>query len=246
MRILPFALCALLSIQAFPSNSKDSDNWPSFFMLGSENERSVLAGRCDGKPPYKQLECNFSQLFLSETEADKELKDLKGAIKNNEVSLADIKKGCTQINQAETRNEVDAEQVKERKPFLESRVKFQRDMCDCKTLECVVEAFKKEAADNKNGCTIEVTRFKGTYKRLSNSQWATEPTEDIFCGGVTVSSIQMDKPHLWLFTQTTIAPPKKKTLCKDLDLEKPLRYSWRHGKKFVMNCTNIEIGLLSP
>lgn len=245
-------IALLLSVSIAHANEKKTlkmTHAPSGSM-GSATEAGQISMRCTGEAPYDILECQFVQASVWHPDRTFDEKAKAEFLKISEKELNAKFKSCkdadSKIAKARAEN---AKLPEPQRLYREREIEFGLEICSCvesKSLEerrnCLVSKFEKQDENkSKTHCSVMTNDFRLTFKRAGPRKWINNDGAKGLCDVVNVSIIEHepDSTSLWTYTQTRLSADTDSDLCKHLDINKPVSYSWKNLGDSVLKCDSI-------
>lgn len=233
---------------------------PQFTQIYNPDSNSSLSMKCDGKPPYNTIDCEFQQVSLwekSEAEISKEITEK--AAEFNKVSLEELDKNYKWCSDFEKQAPKFLEDAKDKHPGKKSEAKRElttfKLICDCYNSaniplvndkkECYRKALVEGLRSELNVCSLTVNTFKFSFKKISQNKWMTDPIRSGMCNIATIATIEHEvgKDYAWSYYQSRVQTGELDSTCKSLLDSKPSKYTWLGGNRSAVNCKFIKFGL---
>ena len=246
-----FALLTLVLFYSFAKavsaedNAESMEYAPNSIKLVSETEHSAMIMDCAGTPPFRIMDCTFTNIIVSikkpytkaELEKEMEAMEAKPFKSETKKKLAEFRKQSAKVIAKHKMS------PPERKTIVHRHINLLRRVLACKTKTCAMAQYRNLMIQmNGTRCAIKVlspkakpTRFEKTGKNV----WMSSEKSGL-CSVMTVMTLTRDEGYgQWSFTQTRTGKKGKSTLCNWQDLNKPARYSTSHVSSAAVSCDSI-------
>lgn len=250
MPLVKTGLAVLLVLAPCGAVCRERTSPPSFTMIGASKEASVLSMKCSGKPPFKNLSCDFDQLSVSKAAQDdinRSLEETKKQIKApnfREEMLAFCKPVFDKKWDQEQKEEISNTWDKAR-PLVQRIHEYTKNSCECFKKNNFQDCFLKVQADAESErlklCQAYHFRFSVDLVKVSENIWISEAKPTGSCNVVTVIKIEDEtgEDYKWVYTQTRAAVGSKAKECIAIKEGTTASYSWKNPKLWSLGCENI-------
>ena len=96
--------------------------------------------------------------------------------------------------------------------------------------------------------TCKIDTFKqdwsAKFKKVATNKWVSNKGPIGLCESVYLITLENEPkyPRLWKFSQTRVYANTSNELCKRLDINIPLEFTWKGTETFDLKCEYIEFG----
>lgn len=238
-----FALLFTLIFSVVEAKQSESDELPHFINIGAEDQTGVISMECEGEPPFQIIKCNFNQVYVRRRLEAKALEQKIAAVKTQKFERSQYEKTCKSLNEEEAylNKKLKEERIPERALAATLELSTMKTSCTCKTDACIRDTVIKDMTDSSRDCLIATNQFTVQFKRVNKFKWVSNEGPKGICNIVNVTTIERDKSseYLWNFTQVRADADKEGIMCKDLEINNPIKYSSHFGTSFKMECPAI-------
>lgn len=215
----------------------------------TSGERSALSSECDGTTASPEITCRFTQLMVSYqldpkdvvAETEKRLAQLRTEARKDLKKFTDQLCGDVRKNRAE----VERKYQEIKNPHALQRVKDLIALCANPTMSALEGWIRRSTLAESKTC--KVSHFQNdpvSYKKVGPNKWVANVGPQGICSSVYLYTMENDPKHanLWKWSQVRTYADTSGELCKSLQLNYKLEYSWQ-GDEVAMTCENIKFGL---
>ena len=202
------------------------------------------------------MNCHFAQLRVSQ-ENEETLKEDLAKIKNalqkasdKEIMVA-ARNACSSIKEWE--NWLKPPRTSERQLYTMREVNKFKRLCACKDLidndkrrACVVQSAEAQANGVPFRCTFSSFPFDAQFTKITERKWMSNSEPTGLCNVVVNMILERDKlrDSMWTYTQTRLSagsddPDLDKEICDNIEVNKPVTFTWLENSEIVMNCQSI-------
>lgn len=250
MIIYPF-LIILLVLLPVTVTAADKPAPIQFFYLSSSDptENSVLSGECTGDTSYPEVDCKFTQIRVRQ---EVKSEDIPQKMKELDESLNAVKKDfpkytkefCKDMKEEEISKTI--VELKKSKAF-ETATLLQDNLSFCKnpTYSKLEDLLKKMITHESKTCKISTFGPTTTsFKKIAPNRWVSNEGPTGLCNSVIVTTLEKEPSYssLWTYTQTRAYADQNNDLCRGLEVNKPLIYTWKASKQIELKCEFIGFG----
>ena len=218
-----------------------------FNLLGSQNEgeNSALSGVCSGDTSSREIECKFWQTRvwrkLKPEALQEERKKMRQMLQEEKdfTRLADLY--CEDLTHA-------AQQKNAGKlnDYETAQLQDIQNFCRSPSLDGAWDLIERSLIAETRTCRVssDTLPTASSFRKVAPNKWVSsgEPVGTCNVVYLVVLEHEPDNPSLWTYTQTRTYADQDSDLCKALELDKTMTYSWRSRTRQV-NCEFIEFGL---
>lgn len=237
MRILGsyFAVLAL----AFPAASYAEPIRLTGYYLGSNADSSRLNLECSGESA-SEIECKIQQLVFSQPKPDK----IEQSRKDGYAGFAEMKAkrfDCPKPDEG-------LEAVDQSKLSEDQRagLAVYRRLCKEQSEEAWRALIDFDADKAMQTCRVAVYDPSPVrlYK-IGENAWANRPQPSEVCGAMTsmILERQPGSNHLLTWKQVRTYANRSEEVCKGLEIDKPVVWTWKHGDTVRADCKFIKFSL---
>jgi hypothetical protein len=246
MKILAVAFLALLLQGIAYSAEEDINKPPHFYLQGSVGNNSGLAMRCVGEPPFKEIDCSFTQVSISAIPSEETAKKKRqSAAETEKLTQNEIDKFGGSIDLSHVLQRMKTASI-EQKAFMQDFLDVAKNMAKVKDKASYAKAqadiYDLQAAT----CTISVGTFDRHFTRVSPNKWLYNPGPGGLCNVVRIATLEKtpdNRTPLWTYTETVVRADQDETCKKWVEVGKTYTSSWDAPKSFKFeNCKYIELG----
>lgn len=230
---------------------------PHFFNLGKANGNDILKMECQGQgDEYSNIDCEFTQvLIIKKTES--ELAEEREKRKQEYSKLTDKefnkeKKNLKLGEITKQRRALLDSLTPEKKRYTEKLFSSMQNIERSKNKAELIKALEEVYEFEDRCCTIRINTWKEQFQKISRLKWIANPGPQGLCNVVRISTLESydDDYVLWKYTDVTVSVDydKKRNnlgdkLCAEIELNKPVIYSWDIPTESILDCQCIKYSL---
>jgi hypothetical protein len=220
------------------------------------NGNDVIKMECEGQGPnYTDIDCQFTQVVVTkktETEVAEAKKQRKAEY--DKITLKDFNEIKTSFKKMKE------EITKERQALLDSMTTEKKlyskrlitqfeNIGNSKNKEELFKLMEDLSEFDDKCCSIKIYTWKDKFQRTSQFKWMSNPGPEGLCNVVRVRTLETSDDYylLWKYSEVTVSVDfdKKRNnlgdqICSEIELNKPVVYSWDVPTDFIPNCECIK------
>ncbi len=257
------ALIFFIVFMTVANNSIAGENLPiefNYLMNKNPNDISALSGECTGSISNHEIECEFTQisarLKIKPEELQKEIEKAKKRV-HDEVKGKDlktyIKEACSGIDElsiGELNKKLKQKMNENNSKITNSQIAQMKDMvemCKSPSLEIYEKFAVKSIIRDSKTCMINTFKqdWSSKFKKVAPNKWVSNTGPTGLCESVFLMILEHEPeyPSLWKFSHTRTYANTNVKICKKLDINTPLEFTWEGIETFDLKCEYIEFGL---
>ncbi len=215
---------------------------PHFRMIGSTTGNSVLSMQCEGKAPYEEIQCHFTQIrFRKMTEEEKQKFRKENVMRHEKMTQKEFTDYISVLTDPNDLNKIEERAVKaptfEKKAYLKDALDNFKFIASAKNKDQLKEALKKMNQMEEDTCSISLHEADSTFRRVTRNRWISNPGPVGLCNVIRVQTLENtpEYPMLWKITETVVSSDND-GLCEGIQSDKPTIYSWEAPTSVMLGC----------
>ena len=241
------AILALLFVAAAQPSTASSIRF-YYLKSATPGENSALSGECDGTTSSAEITCRFTQIMVAykldplklPAELEKRLVQLRAEATKDPKNFAN--QMCGELRKS--RGEVERKLLEGKNARTKASIQDFLSVCANPSLEAVEGLMGRITLAESKTCAVSVFQNDPvTYKRVAPNKWVANVGPHGVCSSVYLYTLENDPKHtnLWRWTQVRTYADRSTELCKDLQLNYKLEYSWE-GEEPDLICETVSFG----
>lgn len=251
-RFIAVALLALLFSNHPPCEAQSSTPSPvSFHYLKAitPGERSALSGECDGTTASPEITCRTTQVMVrheldpknAPAEINKRIAQLRAEAGKDPKKL--MNQMCAEVRKSRAEVERNLQDV--RNPRTKQQAQDFLALCANPSMAALEDWVRRTTLAKSRTCKVAVFQDDDPvrYKKVGPNKWVANVGPKGICSTVLLYTLENDPKYsyLWKWSQVRTYADTSKELCKDIQLNYKLEYSWQ-GDDPDITCDTISFG----
>lgn len=251
-RFIAVVLLALSLSSPLPSAAQSSTPGPvrfHYLKATTPGESSALSGECDGTTASPEITCRFTQVNVryqldpkdAPAEINKRIAQLRAEAGKDPKKLMD--QMCAEVRKSRAEVERNFQDVKN--PRSRQQAKDFLALCANPSIAALEDWMRQATLTESRTCKVSAFQNDPVrYKKVGPHRWVANVGPQGICSSVYLYTMERDPKHssLWKWSQVRTYADTSQELCKDMQLNYKLEYSWQ-GDDPDITCDTISFGL---
>lgn len=251
-RLIAVVLLAPLFSNHPPCAAQSSTPSPVLFHYlnaTTTGESSALSGECDGTTASPEITCRVTQVIVryqldpkdTPAEINKRIARLRAEAGKDPKKLTD--QMCAEVRKS--RADVERKLQDVRNPRTKRQAQDFLALCANPSMAALEDWMRRTTLAESRTCKVSVFQNDPvTYKKVGPNKWVANVGPQGICSAVLLYTMENDPKHssLWKWSQVRTYADTSQELCKNVQLNYKLEYSWQ-GDDPDITCDSISFGL---